>query len=382
VDKSLVIAEERGGEVRYRLLETVRQYAAEQLAAAGETRATRERHALWCLALVEAAWPHRTGPEQMAWFERLTVEHDNLRAALGWCLADERGGPVGLEIAGLLWVFWEVRGHIIEGRRWLEALLERVDRAPPEARARALEGAGWCALDQGDFDEGVRRHEESLALRRELGDEVSIAGSLNNLGVAFDMRGDHARARELYEECLAVSRKLGEPYRIASALMNLGIVTRQQGDPDGAAAFYEESLALMREMGNTRGVAIGLLNLGHARQDQGAADRAAACYRESLSLYRGLQDRQGAARCLQGLAAVAIGCGDAVRAARLCGAAAALRTAVGVQLPATGRARFDEIVAAARAALDEAQFAAAWAAGQALSLEEAIDDALSEGALA
>jgi non-specific serine/threonine protein kinase len=383
VDKSLVIAEERGGRsgsdgVRYRMLETVRQYATEQLAAAGEAGAVRERHALWCLALAEVAWPHRAGPDQTIWFERLAVEHDNLRAALGWCLADERGGVVGLQLAGLLWVFWEVRGHLGEGRRWLTALLERVDRAPPDVRARALEGAGWSALDQGDFDEGVRLHTEGLALRRELGDEVGIAGALNNLGVAYDMGGDHARARELYEECLVVSRTLGDPMRIASALMNLGIVSRQQGDADRAAAYYGESLALMREMGNTRGVAIGLLNLGHARQDQGALDAAVACYRESLSLYRDLQDRQGAARCLQGTAGVAIKRGEAERAARFCGAAAALREAIGIQLPASGRASFDEIVAAARTALGEAAFEAAWAAGQALSLEEAIDAALAE----
>jgi hypothetical protein len=144
-----------------------------------------------------------------------------------------------------------------------------------------------------------------------------------------------------------------------------------------AASYYEESLALMRELGDTGSVAIALQNLGNVHREQGALELAAAQYRESLSLYRELQDRRGVASCLQGMAAVAMSHGDAERAARLSGAAAAVRTAIGAELPVASRSKFEETTARARAALTETEFAAAWAAGQALSLEEASADALA-----
>lgn len=378
VDKSLVIADEHGGVTRYRMLETVREYAAEQLDGAGEATATRERHAAWCLDLAEAALSQRTGPEQTTWMERLTVEHDNLRAGLGWCLADEHGTLLGLRLGGVLAWFWEARGHAGEGRRWLEALLARGGDAPPDVRARALHGAGALASLQGDVDQAARLVEQSLALRRELGDEAAIAHSLNGLGIAVGARGDHTHARALFEESLALARKLADPSRIAISLNNLGIVARQQGDLDQAVARFEEGLKLLRELEDTRSVATTLLNLGNVHLDQGAPDRAAARYRESLSLYRELQDRLGVARCLEGMAEIAGTCGDAGRAGRLCGAAAALRAAIGVQLPVGRRANVERTTAVARAALGEADFTAAWAAGQAMSLEQAIAEALAD----
>jgi tetratricopeptide (TPR) repeat protein len=283
-------------------------------------------------------------------------------------------------LGGLLWWWWEVRGHLDEGRRWLAALLERGGDAPPDARARALEGAAWLASHQGDYDEAARLGEECLALRRELGEKTDIAAALSNLGAVFAMRGDHVRAEALYEESLALARELGDAKRIASALNNLGISARVRGEPDRAVALYEESLALVRKLGDTAHVATTLLNLGHAHQDQGALDQAMTRYRESLMLCLDLQSRQNAARCLQGMASVAVARGDAVRSARLCGAAAALRAAIGVQLPASGRASFEKITAGARATLGEAAFTAAWTAGQALSLEAAAADALGDGA--
>jgi predicted ATPase/transcriptional regulator with XRE-family HTH domain len=388
VDKSLVLAEGHGGEtrgagppsglpggvVRYRLLETVRQYAAERLTAAGEARAARARHAAWCLALAEAAAPHQTGPEQAAWLERLAVEHDNFRTALARCLADARGAAAGLRLGSLLAWLWEVRGHHAEGRRWLTALLARSGAAPPDVRATALNLAGWLTRDQGDYDAAVRLHEESLALWRQLDDAAGVAASLNHLGVVADARGEPARAWALYEESLALRRTLGDRRAVANSLMNLGIAARQRGEPERAAALFEESLAARRALGDSRGVARGLLNLGHVHRDQGSPDRAAARYRASLALYRGLQDRLGAARCLEGLATVAAARGDAGRAARLGGAAAAMREAVGVPPSPAGRAAVDQTVEAARAALGHAAFAAAWAAGRGTPLEQAIED--------
>jgi non-specific serine/threonine protein kinase len=378
VDKSLVIAEERGEEVRYRMLETVRQYAAEQLDAAGEARATRQRQAAWCLAMAEAAWPHRQGPEQGMWLARLTIEHDNLRAALGWCLTDEGDAVLGLRLAGLVWWFWWVGGYLGEGRRWLEALLMRGDDAPPDLRARALNGAGVLAREQANNDEAVRLIEQGLALRRALGDEADIAASLNSLGTVVEGRGEYDRARALYEEALAMQRTLGNRHAVAAALTNLGTVARRQGELDRAVALTEEGVAVLRQVGDTYSVATALQNLGSIHRDQGALERAAARYRESLALYIEVQDRLVATRCVEGLGMVAALRGDAARAARLCGAAAARRAELGAPLRAAGRAAVERTTATARAALGEAAFAAAWAAGEGLSLEEAIADALTD----
>ncbi|MGH2599929.1 MAG: tetratricopeptide repeat protein, partial [Dehalococcoidia bacterium] len=202
--------------------------------------------------------------------------------------------------------------------------------------------------------------------------------ALTGLGVVLDMRGDHARAEGLFEESLALARELGNRKRIASALNTLGISARHRGEPERAASLYEESLALARELGDRWHTATTLLNLGNAYLDQGALDEAMTQYRETLPLARDLQNRQQVALCLQGMASVAVARGDAVRAARLSGAAAALREAIGLQLPAASRARLDKVAADACAALGEATFTAAWAAGQVLSLDQAVAEGLSD----
>jgi tetratricopeptide (TPR) repeat protein len=377
VDKSLVVADDQGRLVRYRLLETVREYAAERLRADGEARATRERQAGWCLALAQTAWPHRQGPGESAWLERLTVEHDNIRTALGWCLTDEGDVALGLRLAARLWWVWFVRGHYSEGRQWLGALLARDCTAPPDVRASALEGAGVLAKDQGDHDEAERLIEKSLALRRGLGDKDMVAGTLTNLGIVVSARGDYDRARALYDEALALRRASGDRKGVAMALGNLGIVAWRQGELDQAVALTEEGVAVLREVGDTRNVAAGLHNLGSIHRDQGALERSAARYRESLALHAEVQDRLLAARSVEGLGVVAALRGDAARGTRLCGAAAALRAAIGAPLQPAGRAVVERAAAAARAALGEAAFAAAWMAGEALPLDQAITDALA-----
>jgi non-specific serine/threonine protein kinase len=377
VDKSLVSAEEHDGAVRYRLLETVRQYAAEQLSDASEGAAAHERHAAWYLQLAEEAWQYCRGSEQGAWLQRLSIEDGNLRAALGWCLADEDRTTLGLRLAGRLSWFWEMRGALAEGRRWLAALLGRGAAAPADVQSTALYAAGVLALDQGDYAVAVHLHEQSLALAREFGDEAAIARSLNSLAVTTGTRGDHTYARALLEENLAVQRTLGDRWMIAGTLANLGNVVSAQGEPERAVALYEESLALSRELGDRRLVAILLQNLGNRYREMRAWDRAAARYHEGLAVFREVQDQLGIVRCLRVIAGLSIDRGDPVRAARLGGAAAAMREALGVAFSARGDAAFERSRAAACAALGEADFAAAWAAGQALSQEHAIAEALA-----
>jgi predicted ATPase/transcriptional regulator with XRE-family HTH domain len=378
VDQSLVLVSGHDNAMRYRLLETVRAYAAEQLTAAGEEHAAQERHARWCLALAEVAESHKAEPEQGTWLTRLDAEHDNLRAALGWSLADVPGVTRGLALAGALGWFWKVRGHYGEGRRWLTALLTRSGSVPPGVRAKALNRAGVLAMDQGDHDEATRWLTESLALARQVGDEAAVATCLNDLGILAGMRGEYAHAWVLLEEGLGLVRARGDRHAIAAALGNLGITARRRGEIDRAVALYEECLTVARALGNTRLVAMTFQNLGNLHLDQHAPDQAAVHYHEGLALCVQLQDRLGAARCLGGIAEIAGLRGDARRAVRLCGAATALREAIGVPLPPTGRSAFDRTTAAARAALGEAAFRAAWAAGQALSLEDVSAEALTD----
>jgi predicted ATPase/Tfp pilus assembly protein PilF len=323
VDKSLVLLEEGGPDEergRYRLLETVRQYGWERLGASGEeaTR-VRDRHLAWCVALVEEAEPELTGPEQVRWFDRLEAEHDNLRAALDWSVGEGSAGQ-GLQLAGALWRFWQMRGHLSEGRRWLGETLARSHTAavPANIRACAFNAAGNLAWEQGDPASAMVLHEECLALRRELGDTRSIAGSLNNLGLVANQQGDYGRAMALYEEALVLFRELGDKQGIAVAGGNLGrAAVRQGGDLGRAAALHKEALELCRELGNTEGIAMALGDLGRVVAIQGDLERAAALHEEALGMWRALGGRSGSASSLNLLGRVAYQRGEYGRAAAL-----------------------------------------------------------------
>jgi len=389
VDKSLLRREEGdpagqggGGEPRVGMLETIREYGREQLAASGELEATERAHAAYYMALAERAEPELMGPRQATWLARLEREHDNLRVALGWARAHGEG-EIGLRLAGALWRFWYAHGYLREGRSWLENLLDldtrRTPIVTPLVRAKALHGAGHLACRQHAYARSVSCHEESLALRRAHGDTPGIAASLNALGnVAFD-QFDFARAQTLFEESLALRRASGNIGLISSSLNNLGCVAWNQGDHARARILYEESLALSRTVGELYASAVALHNLGEVAHDQGDADRAAALFGEGLTLGRAMGDKETMASCLEGCAHVAVAQGQPGRATHLLGAADALRAATGVPFPPTDQAGYDRTVIAARAALGDDAFAAAWAAGATLSLEQAVALALEVG---
>jgi tetratricopeptide (TPR) repeat protein len=421
VSTSLVQVAERAGQSRYALLETVREYALEQLEASGESARAQMRHLGWCVTLAEEAEVHLNGPAQAQWLGRLDTEHDNLRAALSW--ARERGAvEQGLRLAGALWQFWRMHGHLSEGRGWLEGLQAQAESGPVASavavRAKAQQGAavlawaqadygqatalgesslelyraagdrrgmatalntlGNVAREQGDFARAAALHQEGLALRRELGDKRGVAISLNNLGNVAQELGDYARAVALYEESLALKRELGDTWGIAGALNNLGLVAQELGDPARARALYEESLALKRELGDTWGVAGALHNLGGVAQDLGDYARAAALHAESLRLAQELGDRLLVAVIVEGLAGVAAAQGRARRAARLFGAAEAWRDALGMPPRSSQRADRDRAAQGARAAVGEAAWTAAWTAGRGLTIEQAIVEALND----
>ncbi|HXT36398.1 MAG TPA: tetratricopeptide repeat protein, partial [Chloroflexota bacterium] len=283
IHKSLLTPAETEGEVRYRLLEPVRQYALERLAAAGEETTVRERHLAWCLDLAARAEPMLLGSEQAVWLTLLETEHDNLRAALTWSI--HRCSPLAVQLAGPLWRFWWMRGHAGDGRRWLDAALA-CGGGQDAARATALNGAGALAYYQGEYERARSLYESSLSLRRKLADARGVASTLGNLGGVADSQGDYERAWALYEESLALRRELGDQWGIAIMLNNLGNLAQQRTDYARALALHEESLTLRRALGDTWGVSNTLGNLGHVVYDLGDYPRARLLQEESLALKR------------------------------------------------------------------------------------------------
>jgi predicted ATPase/DNA-binding SARP family transcriptional activator/Tfp pilus assembly protein PilF len=330
-DCSLILTEEAGpgaSAMRFRMLETLRAYATEQLTA-GERAALRERHRDCFLALAEAAEPHLLDAEQMAWLERLETEHDNLRAATEWRGTQESAGA-GLRLAIALRRFWEIRGYAREGRLYLADLLAQEQAAPRTAlRASALIGAGRLAEVQGDYAAARALYEESLAIARESGERPGLAESLYHLGVLAQEQGDYGAARLLLEESLAIRREFGDSAGVAASLNALGNVASHRGDYAAARRLYEESLTLRRALEDRRGIAASLTNLGLLLHEQGDAASARALHTESLALHRALGDKSGAAASLTNLGRVATDEGDFAAARTLFEETLAIRRELG-----------------------------------------------------
>jgi non-specific serine/threonine protein kinase len=285
--------------MRYRALETVRQYANGKLDEAGEAATVRDRHLDWCLTLAQAGEAAYRGPDELAWLDRLEREHDNLRAALGWSV--HRAPATALRLAGSLARFWEMRSHVLEGRRWLAQALAAGAGAPAGARAKALDGEGLLAELQGDYAVARERYERSLLLHRQLGDEQRLAWTQGSLGRCAFRQGEYDRARSLLEASLARHRRLGHRPGIASIQGALGLLALRQGDLATAGVLIESRLAISRELGNKDAIADALDDLASLAFEQGDAERYAALLEESLALARGLGNRSGIALALAGL---------------------------------------------------------------------------------
>lgn len=381
VDKSLVlVAEQRGGEARYRLLETVRQYGLEWLEGSGEAGVIlHHRHALWYLALAERAEQGLSGPDQLRLLARLETEHDNLRAALRWSLEGGEAEELGLRLAAVLWSFWYTRGHLSEGRGWLERAISESGPAMTRTKAKALGGAGYIALFQGEHRAAKGFLEEGLALYRELGDKEGIASSLIYLGfVAVLSQRDLETVPALHEEAMGLKSEIEDRRVLANLLLFSGLVAVSQRDMERAIALTEESLALFRQIGDLQGVGHCLNNLGLATLNQADYDRASLLMRENLQIAWESDYKLAIQYSFFGLAGVATSRTQPARAARLWGAAEAMGETSGIQLSPLARSHtnYDGYLAAARAGLDEAAFTAAWAEGRAITPEQAVEYAL------
>jgi tetratricopeptide (TPR) repeat protein len=455
VDRSLVVAEPADGDTRYRLLEILREYAAQTLAPE-ELEGLRQRHALFFLSFAEASkapW-HGTerGPEP-AW---LQYEQQNLRAALAWSLGDTGDVEIGLRLTSRLSALWA--RHITEGRDVLAKVLERSRRASPKLRAEALYVAAGFAGHQQDLVAARAAFEECLALRRACGDRAGVADVLIELGLAVMAGPDPAAAHSLLAESLTIRQELGDRAGVACVLQSLASLAERGGDPARARAHLEESVAIGREcgcweivayslqglgwlsarqgelaearalmeesveaareavrqprditmasaiqrgwegmdletarfmleqcllfsrtLGHTWSAIHDLGSLGHLARRQGDYEGCAAYYRESLMMRRERDDRFAIAQSLEDLAGLAGRQERHERSARLLGAAEALCEKLGKSLPVAVPDEYETATRRARAALGEEAYLAAWAAGRAMSMDDAVAYALEGG---
>jgi non-specific serine/threonine protein kinase len=385
VDKSLVVAGPQAeGGLRYGLLEPVRQYALERLVEDGDAEESRLRHAEHYLALAEKAERGLMGVEQGLWLGRLRTELGNLRGALSWSLEpeedlrEERREELRLRIAGALWRFWQIEG-LKEGRRWLETTLGRDPGGFPGARARALSGLGFILIFQQDYEEAITALDEAIALYEDLGDRFGAAIALGNLGYAVLHGGYRERVPAFVDKAETLMQ--GDLDGHARAFLRSVVAGAFLGaDLDSAVSQLEEGLALRRELGDPRAVSMSLLSLGEAELNRGDLDRGAALLEEGARIARELGDRLGTTYFVWELGRLSALQESPVRAARLWGAAEALREQLGISLSpydlvASG---YERDLAAVRSTLDESTFETAWAEGRALSFEQAIEYALEE----
>ena len=377
VDKSLVIAETHGGEARYRLLDTVRQYGDEKLRNAGEAAQVRRRHRDWFLALAEQAGSELRGPKYSIWLDRLETEHDNLRAAHEWTTAEAGGREAGLRLAASLIWFWTPRGDWREAQQWLEEGLTSSGDVAPSTRAKALAGAAHFAVWLGKDERAIALAEEGLALCRDMGDRENGALCLMWLGSVAMQQGDFERAKRFHQDSLGLCSGLEKKWVASLSLLHLGEVARYQGDYDQAIVLHERSLAMTRDAGNVPPLGSVLRHLGMDHLRRGDYGRAVEHYKQSLSLCKEVRNRWVPLECLNGLGDLACVAQQYQRAARLFGAANQLGEALGFRPNPSDQECHDQYTATTRARLGEAAFAAAWAGGQAMTLEQAIEYALS-----
>lgn len=379
VDSSLLQPiEQPDGDIRFTMLETVREFALGRLSASGEQVAVREAHVDWCPRLAEAAEPALNGPHRQIWLRTLEPEQDNQRAALDWCLSLSARPEHGVRLAGALWWFWFHRGLWREGRDWIERAVDRAgDRARPLDLAKARLGAGVFAWSRGDYDDARAHLDLAVTTARAAGGPRTLALALGFRNELAQAQGDLDLAALAAQESLEILSRGDDQWGHAFALINLGNLFRSRDDDEQAAEHYRAAVAILRGVGDGWLLALPLRNLARDARRRGDATAAVALYRESLALPRGNAERWYISRGLEELAIVLADRGSWRRAGRLLGAAAALRQAVGAALMPPYQADHDQAAAQVRQALGPSSFEEVWAIGRAMSLDEVFADALA-----
>ena len=418
VDQNLVVRlPGADDEPRFGMLETVREYALEQLAASEEAPAIRGRHARYYLQVAEAGAAALTGRESPLWLERVAPEQENFRTALRWLLG-VLDAEAAVRLATALGSLWLTLGLVREARNSMEAALPHVESASRETQARAYETAGQLAQSQGDLRHADVFFDRALALYQQLDDKAGLARTLNGMAISARYRddaedsrtriqaalvvareanemasiadalrhqaacarddGDFVTARTLNQECIAILRSLEDKTRLAVALHGAAWTFLFQADHAAARPLLEESVALFREVGDRHGLPLALGALGHVALAEEDHARARALIGEALRMNHQAVQKQGIAYRLEGLGQLAEAQGQPRRAVRLFAAAEGLREAIGATSVPLFQAQVDRYVASARRTLGLGPFVAEWTAGRALTLDEAVAYALGE----
>ena len=425
VDKSLIIADTTSrSQARYRLLETIREYALEKLDEAGETERMRDRHLDLFLARAEEAAPKLGEAYQQLWLNWLEGEHDNLCAALTWSLEDAPGSrriEAGLRIACALVRFWEIRGYVYEGMTWFERLLAQTDEGiSPVVRVNALVFASFLAMflgnaqtalvygreaveiaeglsteDRpaltfalaglasgakavGDFHTAFTAGERAIQLlRASSGHSFDLGMGLLSQGVVAIQMGSYDTARERLDESLALARQDGDAFRIAHTFNALGDLARCEKNYTEAVSAYENSAVLLRKLGAQRDLASILANLGYTCLHMGEVARAHTLFSESMAIHHAQQNKPGMTECLIGFAATSVMVGQPAAGARLLTAAAVISGQSTSSVWLATRMESEQYLELARLSLTDAEFQAEQKVGRALSLEQAVDYALN-----
>ncbi len=377
VEKSLIQREAHrdgpGGltQSRFGMLETIREFAMEQLDASGEGTKARQQHAEWCIDLALRSEPGLNGPDQASWITTMQAENDNLRAALRWTIAMGEA-ELAMRISGPLLRFWATSSQLSEARRWYEQTLDLDTKSNSTARAKALLGAEVISYFQGDYDAALSYGREALEIYRAHGDPAGTAWSYGNLGLVADAREDYDLATELYERALTIFREIGDPVHTNFMLGNLGLIAHFQGHQERAAVLLEEALALARERGDMNSTAIALSNLGLVAFAQGDLERATELQAEALELRSTTINRGSFARSFDNFAIIAAAGQEYERAAQLFGAAEAVRAEIGAALSPNDRETNRPYIDRAVQILGRDRFMQCWEEGASRPVDDVV----------
>lgn len=417
-DKNLVVTEVATDETRFRMLETVREYARDCLRDTGEEELIRDRHLEYFVGIADKLAGPQKDADRQKMLIRLDKDHDNLRAALGWCATTMNRSASGLRLAGDLFWFWRIRGQLSEGRSWIARMLSSsTGNNEGEDYARAYKAAGTLAYFQDDYSAAETYFHQALAIWQKLGHRMRIASALGNLGNVALNRGDYATAHKLMTQALLMAREDGDTRHIALGLGNLGTLSHDMGDLEAARSLLEECVSVSRQFGRwSSGAATA--RLARVRHAQGEHQTALTLLTEALNSQREFEDKQSIARTLVWLGAVLHDCGDiqaakehlkealaiqqavgdrvnmaaalealaclsleiasATDAARIWGQAQRLRDDICSPQCIPEKARCERYIAVARrAVLDESSFRQAWDEGRLWSSDDTVRYALS-----
>ncbi len=386
VDKSLVIVEPADSEVsetRYRLLETIRQYALEKLVQIGEALSIRDQHLGFYLSLAEKSEPYIFSSESAAWISRLGKELDNIRAAIEWSTNSGKA-VAALQIAGSLAMFWWARGLLAS--EWHERVQQALSR--PEgrertlARAKALSGIGFIYwVDANPIDRRPEL-EEALSIGKELGDRWNIATALRNLGLLDTIQGNYQEARSFLEQSLGICRDMGTKGKLgyAMSLAFLGDVALNCNEAERAGFLYDESAAVLREpeLGDNNFLGYPIRRLGQLAWHAGDYKNAISLCKESLKLNHEVGDPRGVMCCVAGFAAIAVAQGNFERAAKLMAAVETQLATIGIRLLYMDKMEYERNLDVLRGKLDEKTLTKFWAKGKEMSFEQTMAFALEE----